>query len=52
MEYNLKDFLDEIGRLSQENFLLKLEITRLKEKKNEDEKVEEEWYMEPRWIFN
>ena len=42
MEYNLTDFLDEIGRLSQENFLLKLEITRLKEKKNEDEKVEEE----------
>ena len=42
MEYNLTDFLDEIGRLSQENFLLKLEITRLKEKENEDEKVEEE----------
>ena len=42
MEYNLTDFFDEIGRLSQENFLLKLEITRLKEKKNEDEKVEEE----------
>ena len=52
MEYNLKDFLDEIGRLSQENFLLKLEITRLKEKENENEKVEEGWYMEPRWIFN
>ena len=42
MEYNLKDFLDEIGRLSQENFLLKLEIARLKEKENENEKVEEE----------
>lgn len=42
MEYNLKDFLDEIGRLSQENFLLKLEIKRLKEKENEDEKIEEE----------
>ena len=42
MEYNLTDFLDEIGRLSQEHFLLKLEITRLKEKENEDEKVEEE----------
>ena len=42
MEYNLTDFLDEIGRLSQENFLLKLEIRRLKEKENEDEKIEEE----------
>ena len=42
MEYNLTDFLDEIGRLSQENFLLKLEITRLKEKENKDKKVEEE----------
>ena len=42
MEYNLTDFLNEIGRLSQENFLLKLEITRLKEKENEDKKVEEE----------
>lgn len=42
MEYNLKDFLDEIGRLNQENFLLKLEITRLKKKENENEKVEEE----------